>query len=177
MEFKVYKHVPPYLLVDKAIYFVSCRTYQGLPIIDSAQKKEIVLTNLLDIIKTFGYELHGWVILDNHYHVLFKVSEAKTIPLAFQRIHGKSSREINTIDGIRGRKVWYNYWDECVRDEKDYYNKLNYIHVNAVKHGYVKNPEDYEFSSYRAYLKAIGQDWIRDILARYPVGDLLKNDP
>jgi len=84
---------------------------------------------------------------------------------------------LNRHDGTRGRKVWYNYWDECIRDERDYYNRLNYIHVNPVKHGYVEDPEDYEFSSYRAYLGANGEGWLKDILRNFPVGALLKNDP
>lgn len=176
MEFKVYRHVPPHLFIDEAIYFVSCRVYQGAPILSTDQKKEILFRTVLENIKAFDYELQAWVILDNHYHILFRVPDAKSIPLFFQKLHGKTGYELNKVDGTPGRRVWYNYWDECIRDERDYYNKLNYIHLNRVKHGYVENPEDYEFSSYRAHLKASGEDWLREILRKYPVESLLKND-
>jgi putative transposase len=176
MEFKVYRHVPPHLFLDEAIYFVTCATYQNARVINTDEKKRIVLNSLVEVLTTYDIGLHAWVILDNHYHTLFQVKNAKTIPPMFQKVHGKSSFEINRIDGIRCRKVWYNYWDECVRDERDYFNKLNYIHLNPVKHGYVENVDDYEFSSYRAYIEANGEGWINDVLLRYPVADLLKSD-
>lgn len=177
MEFKVYRHVPAHLFIDEALYFVSCRTYHGERILDTHDKKRIVQQTLLEVIREFHYEPHAWVILDNHYHVLFQVSHSKAIPLLFQKIHGRSSFELNRIDGVRGRRVWYNYWDECIRDERDYYNKLNYIHLNPVKHGYVEDAEDYEFSSYRAYLESNGEGRLKEILVRYPIKHLLKNDP
>jgi len=177
MEFKLYRHVPAHLFVDEAIYFVSCRTYQGERILNTDQKKRILFRSMVNSTKTFEYELQAWVILDNHYHILLHVPQAKRIPLFFQKFHGKTSYLLNRHDGTRGRKVWYNYWDECIRDERDYYNRLNYIHVNPVKHGYVEDPEDYEFSSYRAYLGANGEGWLKDILRNFPVGALLKNDP
>mgnify|MGYP001562541452 CR=1 FL=1 len=176
MQLKVYKHVPPHLFIDGAIYFVSCSTYRKLKIFDSADKKKLLLDTISAIIKKYGCDLHAWVVLDNHYHLLFQAKNARAIPSVFQKIRGGSSFEINRIDNVRGRKVWYNYWDECVRDERDYYNKLNYIHLNSVKHGYAEKPEDYEFSSYRAYLEANGEEWLSDILARYPVSELLRND-
>jgi putative transposase len=176
MDFKVYRHVPPHLFLDEAMYFVTSTTYQKARLINTDEKKRMVLNSLGEALTGYGISLQAWVILDNHYHILFQVKNAKTIPHVFQRVHGKSSFEINRMDGIRRRKVWYNYWDECVRDERDYFNKLNYIHLNPVKHGYVENAEDYEFSSYRAYLKANGEDWVNDLLLRYPVADLLKTD-
>jgi putative transposase len=176
MEFKIYKHVPPHLFIDEAIYFVTCTTYGKAKLLETREKKMLVLNTLEEVMSSHDIDLVAWVILDNHYHTLFQVKNAKTIPLVFQRVHGKSSFEINRIDGIRRRKVWYNYWDECVRDERDYYNKLNYIHLNPVKHGYVENAEDYEFSSYPVYLEANGEEWINDVLLRYPVAGLLKTD-
>lgn len=176
MEFKVYRHVPPHLFIDEMVYFVSCRTYQGARILNTADKKQILCRGIWENIKAFECELLAWVVLDDHYHILFRVSKAKSIPLFFQKLHGRTSHEMNKTDGTPGRKVWYNYWDECIRDEKDYYNKLNYIHVNPVKHGYVENPEDYEFSSYRAYLEANGEEWVKGLLHRFPVADLLETD-
>ena len=45
-------------------------------------------------------------------------------------------------------RIWYNYWDTCVSFEKSYFNRLNYIWFNPVKHGYVEFPEEWEFGSY-----------------------------
>jgi putative transposase len=53
---------------------------------------------------------------------------------------------------LYGRKVWWNYRDTCIRSEGDYYNRLKSIFWNPVKHGLVKNPEDYPFSNYKDFL-------------------------
>jgi putative transposase len=70
--------------------------------------------------------------------------------------HKFTSRQWNDDENVPGRKVWWNYWDTCIRSEKDYYNRLRYIFWNPVKHGLVDNPEDYAFSNYRDFIK--GQD-------------------
>jgi putative transposase len=67
--------------------------------------------------------------------------------------HKFTSRRWNDEDNFPGRKVWWNYWDTCIRSEKDYYNRLRYIFWNPVKHGLVENPEDYSFSNYQEFLK------------------------
>src|SRR3989339_462790 len=99
MEFKVYKHVPPHLFIDGAIYFVSCRSYLGTPILNTNEKKQILFGGILDNVRAFDYELHAWVILGNHYHILLHVPHAKSIPLLFQKLHGKTGYELNKVDG------------------------------------------------------------------------------
>jgi REP element-mobilizing transposase RayT len=41
--------------------------------------------------------------------------------------------------------------DEVIRDQKMFWNKLNYIHKNPVKSGLVLKSEDYKYSSARNY--------------------------
>ena len=67
--------------------------------------------------------------------------------------------------------IWYQYADHVVRDEKDYYRHLNYIHQNPVKHGYVKKMSDYGFSSIHRFVKERGRDWVIDCFRKYPIVD------
>ena len=68
-------------------------------------------------------------------------------------------------------KRWYQYWDECIEDEKGFWMRVNYIHQNPVKHDYVKKMEDYEFSSYKQYLLKYGKDWMLSCFREYPIVD------
>ena len=52
----------------------------------------------------------------------------------------------------------------------------NYIHYNPVKHGYVQNPEDWHFSSYRHYLRNDGDVWLKKYLQDFPIFDLFEDD-
>ena len=67
--------------------------------------------------------------------------------------HKFTARQWNDEENASGRKVWWNYWDTCIRSEKDYDNRLRYIFWNPVKHGLVENPDDYPFSSYKDFLE------------------------
>ncbi len=49
--------------------------------------------------------------------------------------------------------------------------RFNYIHQNAVKHGWVKNMGDYEFSTYKEYLEKNGTEWVEDCFEQYPIVD------
>ncbi len=46
------------------------------------------------------------------------------------------------------------YWEHVVRDETDLRRHIEYIHFNPVKHGYVKAPIDWSYSSFHRYVKA-----------------------
>ena len=63
-----------------------------------------------------------------------------------------------------------------MRTEHDFWTRFNYIHYNPVKHGYVERPEDWEFSSYRSYLKEQGKEWLWKCLQGYPVDKLLDDE-
>ena len=72
---------------------------------------------------------------------------------------------------IKPPPVWYQYLDHIIRDEKDLYKHLNYIHQNPVKHGLVKKMRDYKFSSFNNWLKEKGREWMADCFTKYPIID------
>ena len=91
-----------------------------------------------------------------------------------QYIHRESSRLINKLDYRSGRKIWFQYWDSSIRNEKDFYTHFNYIHENPIKHGLVRNLDelvDYRFCSYKEWLSKLGDETITDIIRMYPVVD------
>ncbi len=86
-------------------------------------------------------------------------------------IHGKVSYLVNKKENETGRKVFQNYWDRCIRDEADFWKHFNYIHHNPIKHGCVKNMEDYKFSSYGFWLNKKGKGWLDSCFRLYPIVD------
>ena len=48
--------------------------------------------------------------------------------------------------------MWqHQYWDRFVRDEKEFAERLEYMHLNPVKKGLVKREEDWRWSSYNNF--------------------------
>ena len=56
-----------------------------------------------------------------------------------------------------------------MRSEAHFFATLNYIHNNPVKHGYVKQWQDWQFSSVHWYLQENGHDWLLSQWRAFPI--------
>lgn len=70
MEGETNKHRPFHIYYGHT-YFVSGACYKGLKVINSDKKKSIFKTKLAQISKEMNIGILAWVVLDNHYHLLF----------------------------------------------------------------------------------------------------------
>jgi putative transposase len=168
-------HHPPHIYLDNTWYIITASTRGKQRLLHSAGYKELVRDQLKVLVTEFHIQLAAWAILDNHYHILGKSHVGQDLSRMFGRLHGRTAFEINGRDDTRGRQVWHNYWDTCIRTEADYWTRFNYIHHNPVKHGYTKRMEDWAFSSCCYYREHKGSDWLLDALERYPIVDF--SDP
>ena len=162
-------HRPPHFLQNETWYFLTAHTYGSESVFKTKDQKDIWLQELLKLVAEFQIEVSAWVLLDNHYHLLGYFEDKGALPQFVKRLHGVSSFKINHLDHVKGRSVWYSYWDRCVRDERDYWTRFNYIHYNPVKHGYVERAELWGYSSYRDIVVRNGQEWIDDVWESYPI--------
>jgi len=176
MKFSSSPHRPIHLYADNEWYFISAATIEHAKILATDQHLGIWRDAFLAAIAELKIALCAWVVLPNHYHVLVQPGRGMGIAKLINLLHGRTSFQFNTLDNNRGRKIWYSYWDVCMRNENDFWTRFNYIHYNPVKHGYVDHPEDWEFSSYRSYLKEQGKEWLWKCLQGYPADELLDND-
>jgi REP element-mobilizing transposase RayT len=92
------------------------------------------------------YELHAWVIMPNHVHML--CLPHKPLSGITNAIKSASAREANAILGRRGQPFWqpesYDHW---IRTELEFGNIANYIEDNPVRGGLAPSPQDYRWSS------------------------------
>ena len=116
--------------------------------------------------KIYNWETIAWVVLDNHYHIIVRSPDnARTLSKFISSIHKYTARLWNEDDGIKNRKVWWNYWDTCIRSEHDYYNRVKYVLWNPVKHELTETPENYPFSNYSEFSS-------QDFMGNYEVTDV-----
>jgi len=134
------------------------------------------LEKLQALTTEFKLNMAAWVALSNHNHLLLLPKEGSDLGKFMKRLNGGTSRQLNLLDNTQGRYIWYSYWDTCIRGERDFWARFNYIHYNPVKHGYVHNPEDWEFSSYRFYLQEEGEEWLTRCWAEFSAPDSIEND-
>ena len=151
-EYKTYRHAPPHLASPGATYMITAATL-GKKKLFSTDALLVLLENAL----TSTFDRRGWhrlahVVLPNHYHVLAGAPDASApIAATVADVHRFSARALNRLRTTPGRKVWWNYWDTCITAERSMMARLNYIHQNPVRHGYVLSADNWTFSSYRTF--------------------------
>ncbi|WP_044500940.1 transposase [Nostoc sp. PCC 7107] len=67
------------------------------------------------------------------------------------KYHGKISASRHNKGELA---VWQRrFWEHQIKDEVDFIRHCDYIHYNPVKHGYVKAPKDWQYSSFMLYVQ------------------------
>ena len=106
------------------------------------------------------FKVIAWVILPEHMHWLWKLPEHDCdFATRWRRIKTDFSLAIPKVESLsavhikRGeRGIWQRrYWEYQIRDEKDLFAHIEYIHTNPVKHGYVEDASDWPHSSVHHY--------------------------
>ena len=159
----IYTNRPPHIYLNNTIYFVTSRTIDGQKHFNNDEKKTFLSNCIKEAKKRTKFLISGYVILDNHYHLILKTCKGKNLSKFFYYVHANSSRLVNELDKIKGRKIWWNYWEKIIRDKVNYYRHLNYLHNNPIKHGQIKHFDqlkDYKWSSWIYYLERYGIDYL-----------------
>jgi putative transposase len=159
------EHRPAHLLLDNMPYFITASTHKKRPLLNDNIKYQLPLLMQQEFEKC-QWQLNDWVILDNHYHILVYSHKGADLEKIIGRIHFKSGQLIRKTEPNHNH-IWWNYWDYCPRNERDYLIRLNYLFNNPIKHGYVKNLHDYPFSSFDQYFEKHGRDFLKNQFKTY----------
>jgi len=154
---KRHPHTPTHLFLDDSPYFVTGGIYRKRPLLAPVEVKDYLLGQFQEFFQLYEWELNHWVILDNHYHLIGQSRRGKDLKSIFRGAHSKTAIFVRNLTPCE-KPVWWNYWDYCPRDEKDYMIRLNYLLANPVKHGYVTNLQDYPFSSFHTLFREVGRE-------------------
>jgi len=152
--YKSYPHNPPHLFRQNAVYLVTGGTLHKLHLLISDEAKRHFCQTLFERALRAGWRLEAWAVMSNHYHFVARAPEdAVSLSSLVRGVHSISAKFVNARDGTPGRKVWYNYWDSCITHERSYLARLQYVHLNPVKHGIVRSAKDYPFCSFRWFIE------------------------
>jgi REP element-mobilizing transposase RayT len=92
------------------------------------------------------YELHAWVVMPNHVHML--ILPHVPLPQITHWIKGRTAREANLLLERTGEPFWqHESWDHWVRDEREFQRIVAYIEQNPVSAGLAGTPEGWPWSS------------------------------
>ncbi len=82
------------------------------------------------------YQLHAWVVMPNHVHVLVTCLPAWPIARTVQGWKSFTANRIHAAPGLGTGRLWQrDYWDRCIRDDDHMARAMAYIQDNPVKAG------------------------------------------
>jgi putative transposase len=96
----------------------------------------------------YDVQLHAYVLMTNHVHLLATGSETLSVSRMMQSIGRRYVRYVNEIYRRTGT-LWEGRFKACLVDSQDYMLRCyRYIELNPVRAGMVSDPADYRWTSY-----------------------------
>jgi len=95
------------------------------------------------------YDLHAWVVMPNHVHVLFTPREGFALAEIVQAWKSVSARRANRLLSRKGRLWQEDYLDRYMRDARHHERAVGYIEWNPVEARLCAAPEEWPFGSAR----------------------------
>lgn len=150
------------------LHFVTFSCYRRLPLLGSARARNTFVVVLGEVREKYGFKLVGYVVMPEHVHLLISepIRGNPSIVMKMlkqrvsRRLRRKTRRGAPTTQGSfafarsggRLPQFWQRrFYDFNVWSRKKKIEKLNYMHMNPLKRGLVKDPKDWPWSSYAFY--------------------------
>jgi putative transposase len=151
-----------------ASYFFTVITFRRVRFLTSKAAVNQLHQAFKDEMTRRPFMIDAIVILPDHIHSLWTLPKddadysirCRNIKRAFtQQITPDDRPAVFASRRHKGEQViWQRrFWEHRIRDDKDFSHHVDYIHYNPVKHGYVKRPADWVYSSIHRYILGIQQ--------------------
>lgn len=140
--------------------FITVVTYNRTPIL--TDNADLLKISFKTVKKQFPFELFGVVIMPDHFHLIIKPDNAAEFPKIIGNIKRNFTKSVGCAPRTtspsrihrREKTIWQRrFYEHIIRDEKELYKYLDYIHNNPIKHGYVKQTKDWKWSSFHKFVK------------------------
>ena len=151
-----------------AFYHVTSRGNERKAVFKSNSDRVKFLEYLESASQRYDALIHAYCLMDNHYHLLLETPSAN-ISQIMRHINGAYTTYFN-IKRDRSGHLFRGRYNAILVDIDEYAKQLSrYIHLNPVRAKMVLSPEEYEWSSYRAYIgKQKPANWLyRDFILGY----------
>jgi REP element-mobilizing transposase RayT len=162
---------------QQGIHFVTCTVIQWADIFSRPLFADIVVDSLKFCIQEKGLNVHAWVIMSNHIHLVVSAKEGfllSDILRDFKKFTAGKIRKILNETKEESRKSWllwlfksagkentrneeFQFWIQDnhpieLNNEERKKQKMNYLHMNPVRAGLVWEPYQYRYSSACDYM-------------------------
>ena len=156
-------------IIPGGSYFITGDTYGRQSWFARPQFAQIVVDQWRHYEVAYGFDLAAYCVLPDHYHVVLSLGESKSISQILHAVNSYIATLISRQIGRRTRvKVFGDRaWDEVIRDEDMYWEKVAYVLLNPWRLGLVREPlESYPFSNIDEWRAREGDEFLLELFSR-----------
>lgn len=160
---------------DRFPHFVSFATVRWVDLFTRRVYFEIITESLAYCIQQKGLIINAWCIMTNHVHLIIRSEDASLSNIMRDMKKFTSKKLVSTISEhpqesrkkqmlnifrragkANSNNTYYQVWQQHnhpieLSDREMVKQRLNYLHMNPVKAGFVDRPQDWLHSSARNY--------------------------
>lgn len=160
-RYKIYEPTHP--------HFITCTVLHLMPLFTRVESVQILIDSLKHLQIADNLKIFAYVVLENHLHLVassndiaksmkkFKSFTAKELLALLQKHNVKTILDqLAFYKKAHKQETTYQVWQEgmqpkLIQSEAMMMEKINYIHNNPIKRGYVDEAKHWRYSSARDY--------------------------
>lgn len=143
-----------------ALYHVMSRGNDRRNIVRDDMDRDRWVRWLSRTVQTYGWHLHAYVLMSNHYHVFVETPEAN-LSAGMGCFNGSYTGYFNKRHRRVGHLLQGRYKAHLIEEAGHYREVSRYIHLNPVRAKMVDRPVAWPWSSYPGYVRRDRQvDWV-----------------
>jgi putative transposase len=149
----------PRLHIPDGFYHAILRGNAGEPVFFNEEDRYRFYLLLQEGVERYGHRIHAFCLMTNHIHLVVQVAD---VPLSkiMQNVSFRYTRWINWRQKRTGH-LFQGRHKAFLIDSDEYLQQLvRYVHLNPVRVGLVRKPEEYRWSSHRTYLGTELLPWL-----------------
>lgn len=155
------------------VYFITWTVVDWFAVFTSHRHFAVITDSLVHARARKGLRIHAYVIMPNHVHLIVSSEPTAALPGIIRDVKRHTSRALTRmleeerahLPLQRFREAGYNagrgneyaLWREgyhpvAIHTQRFFRQKLDYLHDNPVRKGYVRRAEDWQYSSAADYI-------------------------
>ena len=148
-----------------ALYHITSRGDRKEDIFHDRHDRMIFLEIFESIIFRYNWLCHAFCLMNNHYHLLIETLDAN-LSEGMRQLNGIYTQKHNIIHQTVGHVFQGRYKSILIEKESHLLTLCRYIVLNPVRANLVKDPKEWEWSSYHvtsgisSKFRFISTDWI-----------------
>ncbi len=145
---------------EGALYHVLSRGNEKQDIVITDSDRKLFLATAAEMGERFEIDVFAYVLMDNHYHLLFRTNRAN-LCRSMQWFGATYTKRFNLRHNRSGHLFQGRFKNMLVQNDAYLLQLSYYIHRNPLRAGMVNRLADYKWSSYRTYAYGKSyQNWL-----------------